>query len=187
MSVRHTLIFVLFACFCFQAECPLCREPVQLSRLVFLHHYEPTWPTTETHFDTVCWEAFKYNQSGCRQLWAVHFLNAWVDARVACLLKYWSLKTPTNCSDNTSHSRDSFLELRLRSLHENLEPGNKTICTKKQSTVNSQDCTSLGPTFCTNPWSSRYSACPKIFQSWDLKLASRSVKQTNKQTQSSVG
>lgn len=23
-------------------ECPLCREPVQLSRLVFLHHYEPT-------------------------------------------------------------------------------------------------------------------------------------------------
>jgi len=25
-----------------KAECPLCREPVQLSRLVFLHHYEPT-------------------------------------------------------------------------------------------------------------------------------------------------
>ncbi|KAL9969831.1 hypothetical protein ACROYT_G022097 [Oculina patagonica] len=23
-------------------ECPLCREPVQLSRLVYLHHYEPT-------------------------------------------------------------------------------------------------------------------------------------------------
>lgn len=23
-------------------ECPLCRESVQLSRLVFLHHYEPT-------------------------------------------------------------------------------------------------------------------------------------------------
>ncbi|CAH3173552.1 unnamed protein product [Porites lobata] len=25
-----------------KAECPLCREPVQLPRLVFLHHYEPT-------------------------------------------------------------------------------------------------------------------------------------------------
>lgn len=25
-----------------KAECPLCREPVQLSRLVYLHHYEPT-------------------------------------------------------------------------------------------------------------------------------------------------
>lgn len=24
-----------------KAECPLCREPVHLSRLVFLHHYEP--------------------------------------------------------------------------------------------------------------------------------------------------
>ena len=102
MSVRHILTFVLFPCFFFQAECPLCREPVQLSRLVFLHHYEPTWPTTETHFDTVCWEAFKYNQSGCRQLWAVHVLDAWVDARVACLLKYWSFKTPT--AQKTRHT-----------------------------------------------------------------------------------
>ncbi|XP_068754091.1 peroxisome biogenesis factor 10-like [Montipora capricornis] len=25
-----------------KAECPLCREPVHMSRLVFLHHYEPT-------------------------------------------------------------------------------------------------------------------------------------------------
>ena len=37
--------FNLFSSFilCFQPECPLCRESVQLSRLVFLHHYEPTW------------------------------------------------------------------------------------------------------------------------------------------------
>ena len=151
VSVRHILTFVLFPCFFFQAECPLCREPVQLSRLVFLHHYEPTWPTTETHFDTVYWEAFKYNQSSCRQLWAVRVPDAWVDARVACLLKYWWFKTPTNCSENTSHSRDSFLELGLRSLQENLEPRNKAICTEKRSTVKSQDCISLGPTGCTNP------------------------------------
>ena len=42
VSVRHILTFALFPCFFFQAECPLCREPVQLPRLVFLHHYEPT-------------------------------------------------------------------------------------------------------------------------------------------------
>ena len=30
------------------------------------------------------------------------------------MLKYWSFKTPTNCSESTSHSRDSFLDLGLR-------------------------------------------------------------------------
>ena len=120
---------------------------------------------------SIAWEEFKYNQSGCRQLWAVHVLDAWVDARVACLLKYWSFKTPTNCSENTSHSWDSFLELGLRRAWEQSHLyGEIEYCEQSR--------------LCQ---SSRYGACPKIFQSWDLKLASRSVKRTNKQTQWSVG
>ena len=186
MSVRDLLIFVLFACFFFQPECPLCREPVQLSRLVFLHHYEPTWPTTETHFDTVYWEAFKYNQSSCRQLWAVRVPDAWVDARVACLLKYWWFKTPTNCSENTSHSRDSFHELGLRSLQENLEPGNKAVCTEKQSTVKSSRL--------YQPWTNRLYQPVVIAvrcMSKDLSILRPEISQpickANKQNQKSVG
>lgn len=42
-SVLTTFNLFSFFILCFQPECPLCRESVQLSRLVFLHHYEPTW------------------------------------------------------------------------------------------------------------------------------------------------